>query len=174
MFLVSGLKRWGVKIKKRQEKRKTTLSNPYETLERFKELSSSNNMKHKFLWYLMTLWNFLWSTDINECKKNTHNCTSRMRCENAQGSFTCNLCKMGYRLNSVGHCIPLLQVPCRLAWAIKDLQPTLQLISLIISNGFPMFIQSARLSNIFSLVFLCLFFHQIFLLLPNVLVGFFL
>ena len=42
-------------------------------------------------------------------------------------------------------------MPCRLAWAIKDLQPTLQLISLIISDGFPMFIQSARLSNIFSL-----------------------
>ncbi|GFS10417.1 achaete-scute [Elysia marginata] len=43
------------------------------------------------------------------------------------------------------------KVPCRLAWAIRDLQPTLQLIFLIISDRFSIFIQSARLSNIFSL-----------------------
>ncbi|GFR76988.1 hypothetical protein ElyMa_005813500 [Elysia marginata] len=44
-----------------------------------------------------------------------------------------------------------IRVPCRLAWAIRDLQPSLQLIFLIISDGFSLFIQSARLSNIFSL-----------------------
>ena len=58
----------------------------------------------------MTLYNFLRSTDINECKKNTHNCTSRMRCENVQGSFTCNPCNMGYRLNRAGHCIGILKL----------------------------------------------------------------
>ncbi|GFR57418.1 hypothetical protein ElyMa_001742800 [Elysia marginata] len=45
----------------------------------------------------------------------------------------------------------LFQVPCLLAWAIRDLQPTLQLIFLTISDGFSIFIQSARLSDIFTL-----------------------
>ena len=36
------------------------------------------------------------STDIDECKKNTDNCSLNRKCENSPGSFSCK-CKSGFQ-----------------------------------------------------------------------------
>ena len=46
-------------------------------------------------------------TDIDECKRGTHNCMEASNCKNTIGSYTC-LCNKGYEMKNgrcVGKCI---------------------------------------------------------------------
>ena len=47
------------------------------------------------------------TTDIDECKEQKNNCTSKQICVNNPGSFECS-CKNGYHMDeSEGVCVPV-------------------------------------------------------------------